>query len=305
MSTISFENLKFTNDTYTPPTLTILVGVPGCGKSTFAQRALQAFQDAVLISSDSIRERLYGDASCQDNPSRVFELMQDETLAALNSGFDVIYDATSITRKSRLSILDKVPKYVRKDCIIVWAPIDVCIKRDADRKRTVGAEVIYKMLRRYEAPFYDEGFDNIDVYLSHLYDKDTYYKDIISALDIPHDNPHHSVGVKEHCRLCGVALADRCVPDVVLKAGFLHDIGKPITKSFNSRKGEVTNTAHYYGHQSVGAWLSYGIIGHDPTLAWLISTHMAPFINQKYYNSLPECYKNWIDALHQADRSAH
>jgi hypothetical protein len=64
--------------------------------------------------------------------------------------------------------------------------------------------------------------------------------------------------------------------------------------------------AHYYGHQGLGAWLSYGFLNCESvTLAWLISTHMAPFVNQKYYNSLDPLYKNWIDALHKADLEAH
>jgi hypothetical protein len=40
-------------------------------------------------------------------------------------------------------------------------------------------------------------------------------------------------------------------------------------------------------------------------LAWLISTHMTPMINQKYYNSLDPLYKTWIEALHSADMGAH
>ena len=65
------------------------------------------------------------------------------------------------------------------------------------------------------------------------------------------------------------------------------------------------NVAHYYGHQSVGAWISYGFSMNEPTLPWLVSTHMAPFVNQKYFNSLSPVYKSWIEALHKADKEAH
>lgn len=302
----TWGNIQFEVDTHTPPTLTVLVGLPGSGKSTYAKQKIEDNPTTVWLSSDSIREKLYGDASCQKDPAKVFEIMQEEALNALDSGFDVIYDATSITRKSRAAIMDKVPKHVRKECVIVWAPIEVCIERDEARDRTVGPEVIDKMLRRFEAPFYDEGFDKIKVYLSEVYmNRDQYYVDLISAMNIDHDNPHHSANVLEHCHLCGIGLLGEQVPDVVVTAGFLHDIGKPYTKTFKNRKGEDVDIAHYYDHQAVGAYLSYGIKGHNPTLAWLISTHMAPFINQKYYNSLPAYYKRWIDCLHQADRAAH
>ena len=290
------------------PRLEVLVGVPGSGKSTYAKNKVNSDSNVVWLSSDATRERLYGDASCQDNPGKVFEIMQKEAVEALERGFDVIYDATNVTRKARASILNQVPKYVQKCCIVIWAPIDICIERDKARERTVGKEVIDKMLKRFEAPFYDEGFDTIAVHVSDVhYNMEAYYTEAIEAMMIPHDNPHHTADIIEHCQLCGnnLNLLDEAVPEIVIKAGYLHDIGKPYTKTFVNTKGETTEIAHYYGHQGVGAWISYGFFGHDHALAWLISTHMAPFINQKYYSSLTPYYKRWIDWIHAADRASH
>lgn len=288
-----------------PPRIIVLCGLPGSGKTHKAKELSMRNGRTVHISSDAIRGRLYGNESCQQDHAKVFAIMHEETINALNNGFNVIYDATNITRKNRKEILDKLPCFVSKECIICWAPIEVCIERDRLRERTVGEAVIDKMLRRFEAPFYDEGFNNITVSIDGLYyNRRQYYIDLLSAINIPHDNPHHSADILEHCRLCGVGLIGEA-PDIVVNAGFIHDIGKAYTKSFKTRKGEDCDTAHYYDHQAVGAWLSYGIEGHNPTLAWLVSTHMAPFINQKYYNSLPACYKKWIDKLHAADRAAH
>lgn len=307
MNTIpTFGNVMNTAEDHFPPVLTILVGIPGVGKSTYAMNKYNnGSNNVVWLSSDAFREKLYGDESCQDNPGKVFEIMQQEAVDALNKGYDVIYDATNVTRKARAGILEKVPKFVRKECVICWAPLDIIYSRDALRKRSVGPEVIEKMLRRFEAPFYDEGFDHISVHVCDFYyNQDQYYTNLISAMDIPHDNPHHTEGVLEHCRLCGTSIIGNGSP-LLVQAGFLHDIGKPLTKTFKNRKGEDVDIAHYYDHQAVGAWLSYGIKGHNIALAWLISTHMAPFINLKYYNSLPPVYKNWIDILHKADKGAH
>lgn len=289
-----------------PPTLYMMVGLPGCGKTTIANRIIESDPTVVHISSDAIRGRLWGDENCQNNPAEVFRVMNEETLSILNAGFSVVYDATNITRKDRRGILEQLPSWVRKECLICWAPFDVCVERDKLRDRSVGNHVISRMLRRFEAPYYDEGFDRIQVLISDVhYSMTQYYTDLISATNIPHDNPHHSANVMEHCRLCGVGLIDSNVPDVVMIAGFLHDIGKPYCKTFVNKKGETTETAHYYDHQAVGAWLSYGIEGHSPTLAWLISTHMAPYINKKYYEGLPPLWKRWIDELHRADVEAH
>jgi predicted kinase len=303
----SWANLDLGCDTYKRPRLILLCGIPGSGKSTYARNKVNTSDGTIVwLSSDAIRERLYGDAACQDNPGKVFEIMQKEAVEALEKGFDVIYDATSITRKARAGILNIVPKYVQKCCVVIWAPIDICIERDKARERTVGKEVIDKMLKRFESPFYDEGFDTILVHVSDVhYNRKKYYEDTINTMMITHDNPHHTADIIEHCHICGNRLLDETIPEIIVKAGYLHDIGKPYTKTFTNTKGEATETAHYYGHQGVGAWISYGFFGHNPTLAWLISTHMAPFINQKYYNSLPPCYKKWIDCLHQADKAAH
>ena len=281
------------------PTFTMVVGIPGSGKSTFAEEHKN--ENTIHISSDAIREEIFGDAGCQDDNSRVFTMMHERTLEALKNGYNVIYDATNITRKSRASILKQIPTYVRKECMIVWAPVEYCISRDLRRGRHVGEDVIMSMLKRFEAPFYDEGFDDIDIYFSGICPHPIeYHNKCVKALKIPHDNPHHTADIAEHCKLCGDNLSNLDLPPVVIAAGYLHDIGKPITKTFVNTKGETTDIAHYYGHQGAGAWISYGLS--DITLAWLISTHMAPFLNQKYYTNLDPLYKNWIDALHECDK---
>lgn len=289
---------------YLKPVFSMLVGVPGSGKSTYAKEKLKTESSTKYFSSDAIRAEIYGDENCQDDPNRVFTLMQERTLEALKNGYNVIYDATNITRKNRKRILDRLPSYVHKSCIIVWAPIDECIRRDLQRDRTVGEAVIWKMLKCFEAPFYDEGFNEIVVEISNYPDPVEYYNRHIEALEIPHDNPNHSADIAEHCRICAKNLENQDIPDIVKFAGRVHDIGKPLTKSFTNMKGEVTDIAHYYGHHAVGAWISYGFLSDNPVLAWLISTHMAPFVNQKYYSSLDPLYKKWIDILHAADLAA-
>lgn len=287
------------------PRFIMIVGMPGSGKTTYSESL--ASDTTIHMSSDRIRKELYGDENCQQDNNKVFTLMQERTVELLNKGFNVIYDATNIYRKNRNKILKLIPEHVYKECIVVWASVDTCFSRDAVREKTVGPKVIDKMLRSFEAPFFDEGFDKITVHKTEELSTKQYLSQIFESLSIPHDNPYHTVDIDEHCRLCGENLIAMKAPDVVTMAGFFHDIGKAYTKSFTNRKGEPTDIAHYYGHQSTGAWMSYGIATgavSTETLAWLISTHMAPFTNQKYYNSLGQEYKDWIDLLHKADKEA-
>lgn len=290
----------------TRPVLTLLCGIPGSGKTTYAEKMRNSY--TYHLSSDSIRKELYGDERIQSNPADVFALMQDRAIMLLNNGFDVIYDATNITRKDRASILTKCPKFVQVECHIIWAPIEICIERDAARKRTVGKEVIDRMLKRFQAPYYDEGIDRIKVVLPDDFNQQKYIDDSMNAMKIPHDNPHHTLDIFDHCEEAyNYTVQNEECDDILALAASCHDVGKPYVKSFINNKGEPSGSAHYYQHQCVGAWIVYGVIVDEirVDVAWLVSTHMAPFLNEKYYKNLPPYLKNSVDLLHEADVHAH
>lgn len=286
------------------PTLILLVGIPGVGKTTYAKNYIEKVPDTIHLSSDAIRAELYGDESIQGNPADVFSLMQKRAIEALNDGKDVLYDATNITRKDRACIIDICPKFVKIECCIIWAPIEECIERDATRDRTVGKEVIDKMLKKFQAPYYDEGIDKIQVILPEDFDFCKYSNSIISPTKIPHDNPHHTLSIYCHCWETYDKVRSLTINNDIHLAALWHDVGKPCVKAFMDSKGNPCEHAHYYQHQCVGSWMSYGL-DTTPYIAWLISTHMDPFMNTKYYNNLPPYLKRDIDILHKADVEAH
>lgn len=288
------------------PRLILLVGIPGSGKTTYAKEYVETIPNTIHLSSDTIRKELYGDESIQGDPAEVFSLMQKRAVAALNNGNDVVYDATNVTRKDRASIISICPKFAKIETHIIWSPIEECIKRDASRDRNVGKEVIDRMLKRFQAPFYDEGIDEIKIITPEGFDKDQYGDDCHDVMLISHDNPHHTLDVDAHCCESYIYLFDKGVKNKeLLEAASLHDIGKPYTKTFIDSKGNPCEIAHYYQHQCVGAWMFYGISSATPYTAWLISTHMDPYLNTKYYRNLPPFLKKDIDILHEADLAAH
>lgn len=288
------------------PSLIILCGIPGSGKSTYAKNYIEHNPDAIHLSSDTIRKELYGDENIQGNPGDVFSLMQKRAIEALNNGHNVVYDATNITRKDRQSVISICPKFVRIECRIIWAPIEVCIERDSKRERTVGKEVIDRMLKRFQAVYYDEGIDAIQIIEPNNFNQTSYHNKCFDDMKIPHDNPHHTLGVYEHCGEAAKYISELYPLKVdMIAAAEMHDIGKPYVKSFIDSKGNSCDIAHYYQHQCVGAWISYGCAWGSPYVAWLISTHMDPFLNTKYYNNLPSFLKKDIDLLHEADLNAH
>lgn len=287
------------------PTLILLVGPPGSGKSTYAEKYIVEHSNTIHLSSDKIRAELWGNEATQGDHNEVFSLMQSRAIESLNNGQSVVYDSTSMTRKDRSYIISLCPKFVKIEAHIIWAPIETCIERDAARERTVGRGVIDRMLKRFQAVYYDEGIDEIKIVLPDGFDIDKYEDECLSKMKIPHDNPHHTLNnIQLHCLAAAVHTIENKFPWDVRVAALYHDIGKPYVKSFVDNKGNPCEIAHYYQHQCVGAYMTYGLMV-DPFVAWLISVHMDPFLNTKYYNKLPAYLKKQVDLLHEADLAAH
>jgi hypothetical protein len=213
-----------------------------------------------------------------------------------------------MTRKDRAGIIAACPKFTQIECHIVWVPIETCIERDAARERTVGKDVIDRMLKRFQAPYYDEGIDEIEIICpdSWYLESNDYVEQCFVDMRIPHDNPHHTLDIADHCLSANWYLDDKKIDDGDLHvAALLHDIGKPYVKAFVDSKGNPCEHAHYYQHHCVGSYMSYGCNAITPYSAWLISVHMEPFLNTKYYNQLPTYLKEQVDLLHEADLAAH
>ena len=285
------------------PKLILLVGIPGSGKTTYAKEYARTHDETIHLSSDLIRAELYGDESIQGDPVKVFGLMQKRAVEALKSGKSVIYDSTAMTRKDRAGIIAACPRHAQIEAHIIWAPIETCVERDANRDRTVGRAVIDKMLKRFQAPYFDEGIDDIKIIKPEDFNESAYAKECMNNMKIPHDNPHHSLSVYDHCIEASKCLEDNAFD--LYYAAMIHDVGKPYVKSFTDSKGNPCETAHFYQHQCLSAWLSYGFSFANPKIAWLVSEHMSPFMNTKYYRSLPDYLKRDIDILHEADLNAH
>ena len=293
----------------------MMVGIPGCGKS-YKSKELAAKGYAVH-SSDALRDELNMHEGSQS--AYIFELMHKNIKADMDAGKNIVYDATNMSRKRRIAYLESIKKYnYKKICYLFIVPVNICKERNAKRTgyACVPDNAYDRMLRSYEVPMLEEGWDEIVP----IYDDFNYE---LPDMNVSQDNPHHTLSIENHMKAAFKYLEDNNTDDMIEIAARYHDIGKIYTKKFENYKGEPTEYAHYYGHENYGAyiflvlWASKWskIYSFDKALhiAQLINWHMAPFIRwdkspkafEKDLKFLGQIFVNEINILHEADVQAH
>ena len=87
-------------------TLTLLVGLPASGKSTYAIERL-ANDSTIILSSDELIKELFCDENCQENNGLVFKTLYKREKEYLQNVKNVVIDATNINLKERRSDLSQ------------------------------------------------------------------------------------------------------------------------------------------------------------------------------------------------------
>jgi len=140
--------------------LYVMCGPSGSGKSTWANFCRLMHPKAVIVSTDDIREELFSDASCQDEPEKVFRIAYDRVESLLNMNYDVVLDAMNITKNARKQVLARFKKY-EPTCVVVNTSLEDCIKRQESRDRKVSEDLIRRMFERFTKPSLEEGWKDI------------------------------------------------------------------------------------------------------------------------------------------------
>lgn len=281
----------------------MLVGVPGSGKSTYAQQ-LSELKNAVILSSDELRLELFGDISDNTRNYELFQELNARTIQNLKNGINVIYDATNINSKRRQNLIKQLPNDVWKECHYLCIDERKCLMNDLTRKeRNVGYEVINNMFKSLQVPMLFEGWNNIIIKNDINYtdnEKRNFrnlfyilfqrklsleeYADMlyclrsINLLDFPQDSKYHTLSVGRHCYETYSYVYDNYNGDdkeIMSIASLLHDIGKPMTKCFE----EGSRYATYKNHDNKSAQIALRAlngIGYPKALqvAELIQLHM-------------------------------
>ncbi len=293
------------------PDFIMLVGLPGSGKSTFANEL--AKDGTVICSSDGVRERICGDKSCHDNNNEVFKILHREIKENLRSGKSCIYDATNISSKRRRAFLAELKNIdCVKKCIIIATLYEKCQEFNSKRVNPVPKEVIKKMYLNWNTPYWFEGWDDIKIHYPIFEDRIHFDSPLVYAEKLKtynQNNSHHSLTLGEH--LYNAWKSVLLFSDTDLRiAAVLHDIGKPFTQSFINSRGIITEDAHYYNHQNVGAYdcmFFKSVRKIDCSI--LINLHMVPYSWERdeiYGKKTRLKYKRlWGDELYEKVMRLH
>jgi protein phosphatase len=142
-----------------------LVGVSGCGKSTFAARH---FLPTEVISSDFCRKLVSDDENDQSATNAAFAVLHTIAAKRLESGRIAVIDATSVRPEDRKPIVQLAKDHhVFAYAIVLDVPPEVCRERNATRPdRDFGDHVIRNQrsaLRRSINNLHREGFRKVFV----------------------------------------------------------------------------------------------------------------------------------------------
>ena len=214
------------------PKLYVLVGLSGSGKSTLAAQLAESNENTVIVSSDAIREELTGKIEDQSRNNEVFEIFHQRIRKNLEEGKNAIADATNLLIKSRLRILNMTRRLdVEKICIICAKPFEICREHNMKREHPVPESVLDKQIRKFQIPFYEEGWDDIQIQNKyHLYRSDQTNKLLLAMMGFDQKNPHHDKDLGDHAVEVMARFGDCGYSESYNLAALFHDVGKLYTQ---------------------------------------------------------------------------
>jgi predicted kinase len=128
------------------PSLVLLVGAAGAGKTTFAARH---FAPDEILSSDAFRAILAGDEADQAVSGTAFAILHRELERRLGAGRLAVVDATNADRRHRRTLMRRAAAAgVPAVALVLALPARVVLARNRTRQRQVDETVVRTQLAR-------------------------------------------------------------------------------------------------------------------------------------------------------------
>ena len=151
------------------PSLVVLIGAAGAGKSTFATRH---FRPSEVLSSDAYRALIAGDEADQRATRAAFGRLHRELGRRLGAGQLTVVDATNVERTARRALLMRSSAAgLAAVAIVLDLPEAVVLARNAARTSRVVDEAVVRnhltrlraLIHRSAASLLVEGFASVVV----------------------------------------------------------------------------------------------------------------------------------------------
>jgi len=133
----------------------LLIGPPASGKTTLAG-VLAKLTSAVVLSTDVLRQDLFGDAAVQGPWRDIEALLHQRIRESVAAGIPVIVDATHARRPWRLVITQALDLPAPVEWIGWWlyTPLSTCLQWNHSRQRLVPEPVIREMAAALADPVF-------------------------------------------------------------------------------------------------------------------------------------------------------
>jgi len=151
------------------PTLYILIGVPGSGKSTWLKA--NKSDNGVVVSSDNYIDayakkvgKTYSEVF-KEYVGKAITNMRNDAKHGFKNNDDVYWDQTNLTRRSREEKFHMVPSHYKKVAVLFEIPEENEHKRRLNTPERQGKiipnNIMNNMKKNLEFPTENEGFDEI------------------------------------------------------------------------------------------------------------------------------------------------
>jgi predicted kinase len=148
------------------PEAIFLIGIPTSGKSTFSNQ--QKYKNYTRVSSDDILQEVAKER--QQSYNTVFKgnirfaqiAMMKVLRKAIEDGKSIIWDQTNTSKKQRKEKLKHIPAHYKKTAVYFIVDLKTALQRNTQRPgKVIPPEVLERMIKEYELPVLEEGFDEI------------------------------------------------------------------------------------------------------------------------------------------------
>jgi len=133
----------------------MLKGLPASGKTTHAKKLVE--DGWKRVNKDEMRD-LFDNGKWSGKKEKFILKMRDFAVEeAIRDGYNVVVDDTNLAEKHKKRIATVCTKLNKEGVScefleeFIDTPLDVCLQRDKEREKSVGADVILKMYKRLQS----------------------------------------------------------------------------------------------------------------------------------------------------------